>query len=125
MSLSCITIGLHHLYDCPGQNKIPVYLITIGVFMLATMVSWFGAEFFGDYFLCCNNLLLLFLLVDVIWLTCVTMWTVSYMDKLSFTNPASASYCSKTVYFAFLFAFGAPSALIFLMSLYICYLYCH
>ncbi|KAB5579317.1 hypothetical protein PHYPO_G00193690 [Pangasianodon hypophthalmus] len=98
-----IGLGAKHIYDCPKQPMVPVYLLVGGsvCLMIQILPFLYCSQSNGQPFLLCQILKMLLLIFCPIWLLTGSIFVyMAYEPNYDFR--LSADYCERTVYkFAF------------------------
>uniref|UniRef100_A0A3Q2DVA0 Si:dkey-19b23.12 n=1 Tax=Cyprinodon variegatus TaxID=28743 RepID=A0A3Q2DVA0_CYPVA len=128
-----IAIGAIYLHECPAQEKIPIYLIVMGVFsltlnLLTCLPCVSNSESDGPTklsrgFTVWNSLVSTFLFA---WFITGNVWIYSiYQPNYSKNSTDLGAYCDKTLY---LFAFWITTLVYILVGLFLltgcCVLFC-
>ncbi|XP_067663618.1 uncharacterized protein [Haliotis asinina] len=124
--VTMIVMGCMHLFDCPAEQYIPLYLLVGGIALSAKFIKAFLEMYTCKD--CCmveqgrgkNALegILDFFIVG--WFVAGNIWIYQTQGHFDSRNPESPNYCSPYVFY---FAFWLTTSVYILLALLLCCIY--
>ncbi|XP_046551963.1 uncharacterized protein LOC124261661 isoform X1 [Haliotis rubra] len=124
--VTMIVMGCMHLFDCPAEQYIPLYLLVGGIALSAKII-----KAFLEMYTCKDcplfqrgrgkdalEVLLVFFIVG--WFIAGNMWIYRTQGQFDSRNPESPNYCSPYVFY---FAFWLTTSVYILLALFLCCMY--
>jgi len=108
-TLIALVIGTSNISACPVEPRVPIYLVVSGTInltsILFTIVGYFlhvkekDENIIGFFYVTFSAIMIIiFQLVNFIWLILGTVWTFSVFNQVQYTNMNTNTYCQQNLY---------------------------
>jgi hypothetical protein len=108
-TLIALVIGTSNISACPVERLVPIYLVVSGTINLTSILFTIVAytvhikakdeNIIGFFYVTFSSIMIIiFQLVNFIWLLLGTVWVFSVFNEVQYTNMNATTYCQVNLY---------------------------